>query len=96
MFHNLKYQSISDTKFHSKNKDPIIREFFDSERGVEARKALLRLTKDIGFNTDSTRYYNGTQEDFIDRHLRYLSTHPKVNLFGYISNLKSMTRNRSN
>ena len=70
---------------------PAQRRFYTSEQCSEAREALQRLVDNPAYNTDST-YFSGNELAFVDRHLYYLSTHASVNLEGYISNLRLMTR----
>jgi len=68
--------------------------FFASEQCATARKALQQLVDNPAYNTDSS-YFKNSDLEFVDRHLYYLSTHPGVNLQGYISNLKIMTGAKS-
>jgi len=71
---------------------PTQRKFYNSERCETAREALQELIDSTGHTTDSA-YYNGGL-GFMDRHLHYLSTHPQVNMDGYLSNLRLMTKVR--
>jgi hypothetical protein len=63
--------------------------FYTSELCKEARERLQDLVNSSEHDTDSTYYKEALA--FVDRHLQYISLHPKVNLDGYISNLKLMT-----
>ena len=67
--------------------------FYASEECQLAEEALLELMSDPAFNTDSD-YFSSTTLDFSARHLDYLSKNPTVNVAGYLSNLKLMTRKR--
>lgn len=67
--------------------------FYASEQCIAARKALQRMVDDQRYDTDSP-YYRQNALGFIERHLHYLSTHPIVNVDGYLSNLKLMTSNK--
>jgi len=64
--------------------------FYISERAEDARKALKELVNDASYTTD-IRDKGVDGAEFIDRHLRYLSSHPNVELHGYLSNLRLMT-----
>ncbi|HSX16122.1 MAG TPA: hypothetical protein VLF40_04995 [Candidatus Saccharimonadales bacterium] len=68
--------------------------FYASEQCATARRALERMVEDQHYDTDSL-YYRQNALDFIERHLHYMSTHLIVNVEGYISNLKLMTRKRT-
>lgn len=66
--------------------------FYASERCDDARRMLQELVDNTSFDTKS-QYYEGVS-DFIERHLNYLSKQPKLDIMGYISNLRLMTRRR--
>jgi len=68
--------------------------FYASEQCAAARAALQRMVDDQHYDTDSL-YYRQNALGFIERHLHYMSTHLVMNVEGYISNLKLMTRKRS-
>lgn len=67
--------------------------FYASDDCSSARLALQQLVDNPQYETDSS-YFSGSELLFIDRHLWYLSTHPGINLTGYLSNLKLMTRTK--
>jgi hypothetical protein len=73
---------------------PAQKKFYASEQCVMAREALQRMVDDGHYSTDSA-YYRQSALDFIERHLHYLSTHSAVNVAGYLSNLKLMTKHRA-
>lgn len=64
--------------------------FYASEQCTLARDLLEDMVANPKYNTESI-YFSGNTLGFVDRHLHHLSTHPNVNLQGYISNLKLMT-----
>ena len=67
--------------------------FLDSEEATAIRKALQGMAADPAFNTAAT--YTVSQahlQSFVDKHMKYLTEHPKVNPRHYLSNLKLMTR----
>ena len=72
---------------------PTQAKFYSSERCDTARRMLQDLVNNITHETDSSYYTGGL--DFCERHLDYLSRHPNVELVGYMSNLKLMTRKRT-
>lgn len=76
------------------------RRFYDSEEAAAIKAILTAMERDISYNTESS--YSANEVDhpehnisFIDKHMHYLSEHPKVNPQQYLSNLRLMTRRRS-
>jgi hypothetical protein len=73
--------------------------FFESEEGLEAREKLVELVKndqyntDDGFSADSEQYPSGVIP-FVDKHMEYLRTHPKISVDHYVANLRLRTRTR--
>ena len=70
--------------------------FLDSEDAVAIREQLLAMMQDTAFNTCPT--YAATREDqlpFDEKHMTYLSDHPKLNPQHYMQNLRLKTRIRS-
>lgn len=70
--------------------------FLDSEEATAIRKTLERMVDDPCFNTEAT--YTATLGEgwsFVDKHMKYLSEHPKLNAQHYLSNLRLMTRIKS-
>jgi len=67
--------------------------FYVSEQCLTARVALQHMVDSPLYDTNSS-YFNGNELGFVDRHLYYLSTHPTMQLEGYLSNLRLMTRIR--
>lgn len=67
--------------------------FLDSEAAVQIREQLIKMMEDPKFNTTST--YAATREEllsFVEKHMTYLSDHPKLNPEDYMRNLRLMTR----
>jgi hypothetical protein len=69
------------------------KEFLDSDIAAEARKELKRMDGDPLYNTRSLFTPMQNQAlSFVDRHMKYLSEHPKLNPTQYLTNLRLMTR----
>lgn len=71
------------------------RTFLASEEAKAIKKELEQMVSDPAFNTRS--YYSPSQvEDvtFAQKHLNYLSVHPKLKSSEYLANLRLMTRAR--
>lgn len=71
------------------------RTFLASEEAAAIRVQLELMMNDPVYNTRS--YYSPAQiEDvsFADKHLKYLSVHPKLKSSEYLANLRLMTRAR--
>ncbi len=70
--------------------------FVDSEEGVEIAQTLQLMTKDSSYNTvpsysaNAVRYPNNLMP-FVDKHMNYLDTHPSIDPYLYISNVRLMT-----
>lgn len=73
--------------------------FLETEVGAWAKAELQAMANDPAYATEDTyssnseRYPDNTIS-FVDKHINYLSLHPKVNPEHYVSNLKLMTRLR--
>lgn len=69
------------------------KEFLDSDPAEVARKELKRMFNDPMYNTQSRFTPMQNQAlSFVDRHMKYLSEHPKLNPSHYLANLRLMTR----
>ena len=69
------------------------KEFLDSDIAAQARKELKRMSNDPLYNTRSRFTPMQNQAlSFVDRHMKYLSEHPKLNPNQYLTNLRLMTR----
>jgi hypothetical protein len=69
------------------------RRYLASEEAILAREQLQGMMADPRYNTSSS--YSVHQADgitFVDKHLAYLSEHPKLNAREYLSNLRLMTK----
>lgn len=73
--------------------------FSESEEGISAREMLKALVKNENYNThdsfsaNAENYPNGVIP-FVDKHMEYLRTHPKISVEHYIANLRLRTRTR--
>lgn len=70
------------------------------EEEQEIRNALHRMMADSSFNTQSS--YTATsvanpdgELSFVEKHMRYLNIHPKLDARMYLANLRLKTRIRS-
>jgi hypothetical protein len=73
--------------------------FIDSVTGQQVARELRDMTVNGSYHTESSYSADGLQfpdhrMSFVDKHLRYLSTHPTLDPSKYIANLKLMTRVR--
>ncbi len=73
--------------------------FLESEEGIEIRHKLEHMTVDSTYNTESSYSSNGMiypdhLMPFVDKHMNYLNTHPKLDPAMYIANLRLMIRRR--
>jgi hypothetical protein len=68
-----------------------VNRYYSLDACKEARIALQEIVDSPAFNTYPDNTVDG-KLGFVDKHLKYLSTHKLVSLTGYISNLKLMTR----
>lgn len=67
--------------------------FLDSDEAKLINSDLENMVADPYFNTQSTyTTSSGNCLSFVDKHMKYLSDHPKLNPRHYLSNLKLMTR----
>ena len=69
--------------------------FLDSDDAAVIREQLVTMMGDKTFNTSAT--YAATRDDalpFDEKHMTYLSDHPKLNPQQYMQNLRLKTRLR--
>jgi hypothetical protein len=72
------------------------RKFLSSEEAITIREQLIIMMSDPHYNTRST--YTPLQvEDmtFVDKHIAYISEHPKLNPTEYMANLRLKTKLRN-
>ncbi len=72
-----------------------IEKYLKTEGAIAACKELEAMVASPSYRTESS--YSPTSEErvaFVDKHVRYLSTHQKINPDQYLSNLKLMTKIR--
>jgi hypothetical protein len=73
--------------------------FLDSEEAKDIKRMLQQMTQDISYSTqpsysgDSLTYPDNLMP-FIDKHMNYLSNHPKLDADKYLANIRLMTRVR--
>ncbi len=72
---------------------------FETEEGVAIKEALELMVKDKTYNTKSTytadsANYADNVLPFVDKHMKYLGSHPSVNPQQYLANLRMITRIR--
>lgn len=72
---------------------------FDTEEGVAIKKALELMVADKAYNTESTYTadsvnYADNVLPFVDKHMKYLLSHPSLNPRQYLANLRLITRIR--
>lgn len=73
--------------------------FFESEEGIAAREMLMALVENEDYNTrdgfsaNAENYPDGVIP-FVDKHMEYLRTHPKISVEHYVANLRLRTRTR--
>jgi hypothetical protein len=71
------------------------RDFLASEDAVVVREQLEAMVTSTAYHTAS--FYTPSQEEemsFVEKHLAYLSDHPKLNVNEYLSNLRLKTKHR--
>jgi hypothetical protein len=73
--------------------------FIDSEEGQDIRQKLQFMTVDKKYNTESSysansSLYPNNLIPFVEKHMQYLSVHPKLDAWMYLANLRLMTRVR--
>ncbi|HSX44170.1 MAG TPA: hypothetical protein VLE69_02630 [Candidatus Saccharimonadales bacterium] len=72
-------------------------DFINSEEGIECKRLLKVMVSDDAYNTEpsysaNSDAYPDNLIPFIDKHMNYLCTHPTINPYAYLSNLRLMTR----
>lgn len=70
-------------------------QFLASEEGAGIKRQLEAMVKDPGYNTRSHYSPDGGLIGFVDKHMRYLSEHPKLKPSEYLANIRLMTKLRS-
>ena len=71
------------------------RNFLVSEDASLIREELEKMVTDPQYNTRS--FYTPTQDEnltFVEKHINYLSNHPKLKASEYLANLRLMTKKR--
>ena len=70
-----------------------------TEEGIQTEQALREMDSDAAFNTIASYSANSTlhpnhEISFVEKHMKYITEHPSVNVAAYLSNLRLMTRIR--
>ena len=73
--------------------------FFESVEAEGIRQQLEHMMTSGQYNTTSSYTANGIQYPdnlmpFVDKHMNYLNSHPKLDAGMYLTNLRLMTRTR--
>ena len=73
--------------------------FFDSEQAKDIKQKLQYMMTSGLYNTVSSYTINGLRYPdnlipFVDKHMNYLNSHPKLDAGMYLANLRLMTRIR--
>lgn len=68
--------------------------FLDSELCAKLREELVSMTKNPSYNTHVTALIKSEKSLFVEKHLKYIVGHPKMDPWQYVQNLKLMTRLR--
>lgn len=71
------------------------RQFLDSEKGMLLRKELLSMVKSPRYNTRPIySTYASDENQFVEKHMDYMSKFPSMDHMQYVLNLKLMTKVR--
>ena len=73
--------------------------FFDTEEGIEVERTLRSMVTDNAYSTVSSystdaEQYPDNLIPFVDKHMKYITTHPSTDPIHYLANLRLMTRVR--
>lgn len=63
-------------------------QFFSSDKANQVRIQLNLIVKNSKYNTSPSTLGNLEGLSFVDKHLLYLSLHPNLDIWGYLSNLR--------
>ena len=67
-------------------------EFLRSEKATELQNELSAMTSSPLYNTHVVSLLHADSQLFIDKHMRYMSNHLKMDHSQYVQNLKLMTK----
>jgi hypothetical protein len=65
-----------------------------SDEAALVRKQLEAMMADKGYNTQPFYTPHGEELSFVEKHMTYLSQHPKLKDSEYLANLRLMTKKR--
>ena len=73
------------------------KDFIESEEGVAIIDMLRRMMDDKAYNTPTSYSANSSEYPdnimpFMDKHLKYINDHPKIQASQYVANIKLMSR----
>lgn len=73
------------------------KDFVESAEGIAIIEALRLMMDDTSYNTPTSYSansddYPNNQMPFVDKHLKYLQAHPKLDARQYVANIKLMSR----
>lgn len=67
--------------------------FFKSDKALQLRELLVAMTKDPAYNTHVQGIVDFPDEDrFIEKHMHYMGSYPRMDHFQYVSNLRLKTK----
>jgi hypothetical protein len=74
-------------------------DFFDTPEGKEIEEILKHIASSDDFSTSSSYspnsdLYMNNSMTFVEKHMAYIRSHPKVNPGQYVSNLKISSRKK--
>ena len=69
-------------------------EFLRSEVAAELRKELIEMIDSPLYNTYVATIIDSDPSHFVEKHMRYMSNHLRMDHFQYVQNLRLMTKIR--
>ena len=67
--------------------------FFKSDKAKELRELLIAMTKDPAYNTHIQGLVDYPDEErFIEKHMHYMGSYPRMDHLQYVSNLRLKTK----
>ena len=72
-------------------------DYFNSTQGREVQRELINMSTNTKYNTTSTYTTNGELYPdnlipFVDKHMNYINSHPQLDAWTYLANVKIYTR----
>lgn len=78
----------------SKASTPVFMDESEIRDILIAMQSDMTMTTESGYSAGDENYPDHLQVPFIEKHLAYLKSHPKINPKDYLSNLRIMIRIR--